>query len=43
MIAAHQIVRELVENRWVHLYRMDDDGRVSHRYQRAGKWVSLAA
>ena len=43
VISAHQIVRELVENRWVHLYRMDDDGRVSHRCQKAGSWVSLQA
>ena len=41
VLACHQMVRELVENRWLHLFRIDDDGRVSHRCRKAGTWDSL--
>ncbi len=32
MIAAHAGVRELVDNGWVHLFRIDEDGRTLRRY-----------
>ena len=32
VIAKHPSVRELVDNQWLHLFAIDDDGQVSHRY-----------
>jgi len=42
VIATQTIVRQLVDNRWLHLFRIDDLGRVSHRYVRDGQWEALA-
>ncbi len=42
VIAQNDTVRQLVDNRWLHLFRIDDEGRVSERYVRDGKWESLA-
>jgi uncharacterized protein len=41
VIAGHQGIRELIENRWLNLFAVSDDGRVSHRYDRDGKWDAL--
>ncbi|MFZ4110831.1 MAG: YbcC family protein [Polymorphobacter sp.] len=41
VIMASQAVRELVDNRWIHLFAMDDGGRVTHRYDIGGAWVAL--
>jgi uncharacterized protein YbcC (UPF0753/DUF2309 family) len=41
VIKASQAVRELVDNRWIHLYALDDGGRVTHRYDIGGAWVAL--
>jgi uncharacterized protein YbcC (UPF0753/DUF2309 family) len=41
VIKASQSVRELVDNRWIHLFAMDDGGRVTHRYDSGGAWVAL--
>ncbi len=41
VIAKHQTVRDLVENRWLHLFAISDDGRVSHRYLKDRQWQSL--
>lgn len=40
IIARHESVRQLVENQWLHLFRIADDGAV---YQRTcdGKWLSF--
>ncbi len=35
-------VRELVDNHWLHLFVMDDAGKVSHRYRGALVWDALA-
>ena len=32
VIAKHPSVRELVDNQWLHLFAIDDDGQVSHHY-----------
>ncbi len=37
VIAAHEGVRQLVDNGWVHLFRIDDDGAIS-RYVGADNW-----
>ena len=41
VIMASQTVRDLVDNQWLHLWAIDDDGRVSHRYVRDGAWTAL--
>lgn len=43
VIEKHSIVRELVDNNWLHLYRLDDDGRVVDRYQGQTNWHALAS
>ncbi len=37
VIARQQGVRDLVENGWLHLHAIDDDGRI-HRYRGAARW-----
>ena len=42
VIKASQAVRELVDNRWIHLFALDDGGRVTRRYDIGGAWVGWA-
>ena len=42
VIARHESVRDLVENGWLHLYAIDDDGTLQ-RYLGNGRWVAIAA
>ena len=37
VIARHAAVRDLVENRWLHLFRIADDGRL-RRYLGGQRW-----
>lgn len=41
VLAKHQGVRELVDNRWVHLFALNDAGWPTHRYATHGTWASL--
>ena len=41
VIAERQSVRELVDNGWVHLFALGDDGLPSARYRRASAWEPL--
>jgi uncharacterized protein YbcC (UPF0753/DUF2309 family) len=41
VIAESETVRNLVDNRWLHLFAMSDEGRVSHRYVRDLTWEEL--
>jgi uncharacterized protein YbcC (UPF0753/DUF2309 family) len=41
VIAKSAAVRNLVDNRWLHLFAIADDGRVSHRYRRDLIWEPL--
>jgi uncharacterized protein YbcC (UPF0753/DUF2309 family) len=41
VIGTHASVRELVDNRWVHLFAIDPSGRISHRYRHALEWLPL--
>jgi len=41
VVSQHKTVRELVENGWLHLFRIDEAGRVSHRYARSGAWEAV--
>jgi hypothetical protein len=34
-------VRELVDNQWLHLFAIDDSGRVSRRYRGGLAWSVL--
>ena len=42
VIAGHQGIRELIENRWLNLFAIDDAGKVTHRYDRDGQWIAVA-
>jgi uncharacterized protein len=41
VIGGHQGIRELIENRWLNLFAVDDDGRVTHRYDCGGAWAAI--
>lgn len=40
-IAAHASVLELVDNGWVHLFRIDEDGRTIRRYAGGLAWAAV--
>jgi uncharacterized protein YbcC (UPF0753/DUF2309 family) len=42
VIAGNESVRNLVDNQWLHLFAIADDGRVSHRYRPHGDWEPLS-
>jgi uncharacterized protein YbcC (UPF0753/DUF2309 family) len=37
IIARHEVVRQLVHHRWIHLFRLDDDGRIERLV--GGTWM----
>jgi uncharacterized protein YbcC (UPF0753/DUF2309 family) len=41
VIAKHESVRDLVDNRWLHLFAITDTGRVSHRYRKDLTWEPI--
>ena len=41
IISSSETVRQLVDNRWLHLYAVADDGRVTHRYRRDVSWEPI--
>jgi uncharacterized protein YbcC (UPF0753/DUF2309 family) len=41
VIAKHEMVRQLVDHRWLHLFAMGRGGAVSHRYQKDLAWAAL--
>jgi uncharacterized protein YbcC (UPF0753/DUF2309 family) len=41
VIAKSEMVRNLVDNQWLHLFAIADDGRVSHRYKPHGVWEPI--
>ena len=41
VIARHAGLRDLVDNGWVHLFQMDEDGRIAKRYTGKGRWEAL--
>jgi uncharacterized protein YbcC (UPF0753/DUF2309 family) len=43
VIAKHAPVRELVDNRWLHLFALAERGLVSHRYRGQMQWQELSA
>jgi hypothetical protein len=40
IIQKHAVVRELIENEWLYLFNMDDDGRI-HQRRPNGQWVEV--
>jgi uncharacterized protein YbcC (UPF0753/DUF2309 family) len=42
VISQDKTVRELADNGWLHLFRMDETGQVSHRYGRSQTWERIA-
>jgi hypothetical protein len=43
IIEKHAMVRQLVDHRWLHLFAMDDDGVITHRYAGGLEWTPLGA
>ena len=43
VLAGHDHVRQLVENGWLHLMAMGDDGQVTHRHRRGPGWDQIEA
>jgi uncharacterized protein YbcC (UPF0753/DUF2309 family) len=41
VIAKHEAVRNLVDNRWLYLFAIADSGRVAQRYRGGGRWEPL--
>jgi len=41
VIAANEMVRQLADNRWLHLYALADDGRVASRYDGKLCWSAV--
>ena len=41
VLAKHEAVRQLVDNEWLYLFRLDDDGRIEKR--RGGRWLAVEA
>jgi len=42
VIAKHEMVRQLVDNNWLHLFVIADTGEISHRYHGNSNWESLS-
>lgn len=40
IITKHESVRQLVDNGWLHLFALDDNGQVSHQYVGGLNWVA---
>ena len=43
ILARHDGVRALFDNRWLHLFAMDEAGRLAHRYAGALRWEPVDA
>ena len=41
VIERHDGLRELLDNDWLHLFAMNAEGQIAHRYQSGGKWVEV--
>lgn len=42
ILARHEGVRALFDNRWLHLFAMDEAGRLAHRYVPGLEWEPVA-
>ena len=41
VLATHEMVRQLADNRWIHLFAIADDGKTYFRYQKDQQWARL--
>jgi uncharacterized protein YbcC (UPF0753/DUF2309 family) len=41
VLAGNEMIRQLSDNRWLHLYAMSDEGRISHRYDGKLRWSEI--
>jgi hypothetical protein len=41
IIERHELVRQLLDNGWLHLFQMDEHGRIAQRYDGALRWTSV--
>ena len=41
ILMRHDGVRALFDNRWLHLFALDDTGRMAWRYTRNGEWTAM--
>lgn len=38
VIQKHEMVRQLLDNGWLHLYALDENGHLAHKYARGNEW-----
>jgi uncharacterized protein len=43
ILMRHDGVRALFDNRWLHLFRLDDAGQMAARYSGAGQWRAVVS
>jgi len=41
IIEKHELVRDLLDNGWLHLFAMDGEGQIAHRYAGGGEWTAV--
>ena len=41
VIERHESVRQLVENGWLHLFSIEDEGRVIQKRESHGQWLPV--
>ena len=41
ILRRHETVRNLFDNRWLHLFALDEDGRLASRYTGNLAWESM--
>jgi uncharacterized protein YbcC (UPF0753/DUF2309 family) len=41
VIAKHEMVRQLADNRWIHLFAIEQDGQAYYRYQKDRQWTRV--
>ena len=42
VIGKHEMVRQLADNRWIHLFAIEQDGGAYYRYQKDRQWAKVA-
>ena len=41
VIAENEMVRDLADNRWIHLFAIGEDGSTYHRYHKTQQWTRV--
>lgn len=42
ILIKHKSIKELVENEWIYLFAMNNEGKIAHKYTPEYKWVEVA-